>query len=77
MSGESRKQRRFERALRLTLELHELVETGQDESEQAEKIREALDTHIGWSPDPCFEWRLTAEEMKILSQVSVALQGDT
>jgi len=73
MSGEPRQQRRFERALRLTLELHELIEVGQCESDEAEKIREALDNHTGWSPDPHEDCLLTGEELRTLSNVSAAL----
>ena len=75
MNGKPRHQRRFERALRLTLELHELNETGQDESPEADKLRDALDPYYAWCAN-CAHDHLTDEQKTTLELVSVELYKD-
>lgn len=76
MSGETeRSQRRFERALRLLLELHVLIETHQGNSPEADAVRDALDPYFGWCADTERN-RLTKEQKTTLELVSRDLRTD-
>ena len=63
----------FEKALRLLLDLHQLIRDGKGESEEADKIRDEMDGPWGWHGGSHQE-DLTVKEIALLTEVSVALE---
>lgn len=63
---------RFENALRLMLELHDLCETGRGDSEEANQVRDKMDGPWGWHGGP-HDGDLTEPEQALLAQVLGAL----
>lgn len=66
---------RFYRALKLIIQLHELLHSGLGDTPQADEVRDQMDPFWGWCASERAEL-LTDEERIILQDVSVALAGE-
>lgn len=70
-----REVKRFEKALKLLLDLHVMIEEGNDETEECDAIRDKMDVYWGWGSGINANDILSDEEVKILDMVCVALNG--
>lgn len=64
----------FKEALVLIIKLHELCESKQGDSQDADEVRDQLDAFLGWC-SPGSSKLLTEKERNILTDVNLALQG--
>lgn len=74
VDAKPRTMRPFEYALRLLLELHVLMESGKEDSPEADEIRDKMDGPFGWGSSPV--GRLSDEEASLLSEISSAFYGN-